>query len=164
MSRKKSAIKAGSQPSPILVSEIVALLRLMSQMCANPRTGNQELSRALRDVADALKPFSSKPVSGLKLQNMRTTQGTKPRRVAIELPSTLDSLTQSEIEAIANDSRYSKSQLIELGAKRFAISPASLARMRVDQLRGALLAAVEREASLDAITREATRSGRSRSS
>ena len=80
------------------------------------------------------------------------------------LPPNLESLAQPDIEKILDDDRFTKSQIIEVGAERFGIPKSKLARSCKQDAVGSVRAALDHERSLELISAEARRSGENRSS
>ena len=85
-----------------------------------------------------------------------------PRKERVELPPDLESLSQPDIEKILGDDRFTKSQIIEVGAKHFGIPKSKLARSCKQDAVESVRAALDHQRSLDLISAEARRSGENR--
>lgn len=78
--------------------------------------------------------------------------------------SRLKALELEEVKKILSDPDMKKSDLMELGAERFAISRSRMMRLNTEQVLDAIRSAVRHEESLSIISREAQRGGSERSS
>ena len=150
----------------VLVDDIVRYLSGLARLHSEEKTGNSQLSRGLRHLVRALRPYSDSPVSELSVALARKVDPTNvkatPRRRHATLPAELESLGQSEIERILEDESFTKQQVAELGSRRFGISRSKLERLRkVDALKS-VRAALEHELSLDVISEEARKGGMAR--
>ena len=79
----------------------------------------------------------------------------KRRSPKATLPSDLESLDQGGIEGILDNKDYTKSQLAELGSRRFGISQSSLMRTRKDEAIMVIRTALMNERTLDIIAKVA---------
>ena len=155
-----------SQHTQVLVDDIARYLSGLARLHSEEKTGNPTLSRGLRHLVRALRPYSDSPISELSVALARKVDPSNvkaaPRRRHVTLPAELESLGQSEIERILEDERYTKQQVAELGSRRFGISRSKLERLRkVDALQS-VRAALEHELSLDVISEEARKGGMAR--
>ena len=170
MRNSQSSIRDDSTPdaqeTQVLVDDIVRYLSGLARLHSEEKTGNPKLSRGLRHLVRALRPYSDSPISELNAalaqkvgpSNVKAT----PRRRQATLPADLESLGQAEVERILEDDRYTKQQVAELGSRRFGISRSKLERLRkVDALQS-VRAALEHELSLDVISEEARKGGMAR--
>ena len=166
--------KLYEQPTPavrenqLLVKNILTYFSSLAKLNDEEKTGNLELSQALRDLTKSLRPFSNHPVSELTtiLNGKVPTNGFRnhPNNVKVTLPSELEYVSQDVVEKILEDSRYTKIQLAELGFRRFGISHAKLVHLSKKDALESVRAALAHEKSLDAISEEARKSGMTRSS
>ena len=162
------------QPSPalranqLLVKHILTYLSSLAKLNDEAKTGNSELSRALRDLTESLRPFSNHPVSELTtILNGKIPAngfGKHPNNVKVTLPSELEDVSQDDVEKILEDGKYTKIQLAELGFRRFGISRAKLVQLSKKDALESVRAALEHEKSLDAISEEARKVGMARTS
>ena len=153
--------------SQVLVIDVVRYLSGLAKLHEAEKTGNIELSKALRHLAGILRPYGDVPMldvtGAVKPPTPKDrTRGGASRRRAI-LPDGLESLGQDEIERILNDGRYIKEQIAEIGARRFGISRSKLYRLPKKEAQESIRAALSHERSLDVISREARNSGAMRS-
>ena len=170
MRNSQSSIRDDSTPdaqeTQVLVDYIVRYLSGLARLHSEEKTGNPKLSRGLRHLVRALRPYSDSPISELNAalaqkvgpSNVKAT----PRRRQATLPADLESLGQQEIEEILEDRRYTKRQLAELGFRRFGISRSSLIHLRKDDAVNSVRAALRNERTLDVISEMAQRAGRAR--
>ena len=162
------------QPTPdlrenqLLVKNILTYFSSLAKLNDDEKTGNLELSQALRDLSKSLRPFSNHPVSELTtiLNGKVPTNrfGKHPNNVKVALPSELEYVSHDVVEEILEDDRYTKIQLAELGFRRFGISRAKLVHLSKKDALEAVRAALGHEKSLDAIAEEARKGGMARSS
>ena len=81
-----------------------------------------------------------------------------------ETAAALESLSQEEVAQILDDPGSPKQLVAELGFRRFGMSRAKLERLSKQAARDSVRAALEHEKSLDAISRQARKSGAARRS
>ena len=152
--------------SQLLVRDVSRYLSDLAKLNEPGKTGNPVLSESLRHVVRALRPYSNCPVHELAstLKGARSESYRKPsvRKTKASLPPDLESLRLEGIEEILNDDGYTKAQLAELGFRRLGISPSSLQRLRKADALSSIRVAIEHEKSLDAISRQAQKSGEAR--
>ena len=150
------------------IEDLVRYLSELVNLHMDPRTGNSELGKGLQVVVNALKPYSNKLICELTdtLPNNFLSKKTKGRQKnpKIELPPNLDSLAADKIDAILNDSDYTKLQIIDLGVQRFGISRSKLAHLNKNRVLESVRAALNHENSLGIISQEARRGGAKRTS
>ena len=171
MSNRHSGLRDQSTPdtevSQVLVVDIVRYLSGLAKLHEAEKTGNMELSRGLRHLVSALRPYADTPVSELtaSLRTAMHKDSVKPaaRRPRATLPDGLESLGQEEIERILDEDSYTKDQIAELGFRRFGISRSRLIRLRKKDARETVRAALAHEKSLDVISQEARIGGIARS-
>ncbi len=153
--------------SELLVKDILQYLAGLAKLYEGEKTGNIEFARGLRHFATSLRPYSDVPISELaSALNGRESAGhpqAASRRAESTLPPELESIGQEEIERILEDENYTKSQLVELGFRRFGLSRSKLGRLRKEDALESVRAALGHEKSLDAISREARKDGKARS-
>lgn len=156
------------QANYLLVDDIVRYLSRLANLHSEAKTGNSELSNGLRQLVNALRPYSSRPVPDLadiiREATLRRFHETSPKKAKAILPSNLESLPSQEVEKILNDENYTKGQVIKLGGKRFGISSAKLTRLGKKDVLESIRVALNHEKSLEVISREAQRGGGMRSS
>ena len=148
------------------VIDVVRYLSALARLHSNEKIGNGALSQGLRDVSKALRPYGKYRTSEL-IDLAKKESGRKPTRRGqnaneSRLPDDLSAMSQTEVEQILEDLSYTKIELMEIGAHRFGISRSKLARSPKREAIDTIRAALAHEKSLDLISREATRSGRSR--
>ena len=175
---KSEQFRHHGKPSPsvrdnqLLVADVVQYLSGLARLHKEDKTGNLELSKGLRHVAHALRPYADCPVLELadtikkqtsSVVDSKTTSNRAESVFPPELQSTLESIGQDDIARILGDENCSKRNIVELGARRFGISRSRLERLRKKDARATVRAALDHEKSLDVITVEARRGGKARS-
>ncbi len=157
-----------SSKGPLFIRDIVKYLSNMVKLNEDPRTGNVELSKGLKQLANSLKPYSKRSLHDIAdiVKNQSFLSEIKPslRKIDTNLPESLDSLKENVVEEILNNSDYQKFQLIELGAQRFGISRSKLERLNKEAVIESIRSALNHERSIEVISQEARRSGEKRSS
>ena len=157
-----------AQVSPLLVNDLVRHLSRLVNLYSDDKTGNPALSDGLRQLVDALRPYSRRPVTEfidlVKEPSLRRLRKTSSKRVKALLPSNLETLSLEEVEKIVDDENYTKDQVIQLAVQRFGISSAELARHGKKNVLESIRAALNHEKSLEVISVEARRAGQMRSS
>ena len=84
----------------------------------------------------------------------------KPKRT---LPPGVERLSYEEVEEMLDDDGYTKSQIAELGFRRFGIPEKFMLHSRKDKAVMSIRDAVMNERILDAISEQAHKAGRARS-
>ena len=157
---------AGRPEERLLIDDLIRYLSHLATLNKEDRTGNPELSDGLRQVARALRPHAALSIAEFAdlVRGFSARPETSPRKERVALPPNLESLAQPDIEKILDDDRFTKSQIIEVGAERFGIPKSKLARSCKQDAVGSVRAALDHERSLELISAEARRSGENRSS
>lgn len=158
-----------SQENQLLVADVVRYLSSLAKLYEEDKTGNPELSKGLRHVAQALRTYADCPTAELtdaikKKPSSAVKAKTASNKIKPILPPELESIDQEDVERILDDEGYIKQQIVELGGRRFGISRSKLERLPKKDARDSVRAALEHEKSLDVISREARRGGKARSS
>ena len=157
--RRSSLAHDKEQSRELSVGEVARFLKRLSSFYRDPKTGNPALSDALAELALALSQRRdltlTKAVADIDISSKR--------RRSLEA-SRLKDLGLEEVKEMLSDEDMTKSDLIDLGAERFAIPRAGLQRMNTDQVSGAIRSALRHEESLNILGREAQRGGKERSS
>ena len=147
----------------LLVIDVVRYLSDLARLHSNEKIGNDALSQGLRDVSKALRPYGQYHTSDLidltgnPARRGPTRGGSSNARH--RLPDDLETMSHSDVERVLDDLRYTKVELVELGANRFGISRSKLARLPKVEAANAIRAALAHEKTLDLISQEASRSG-----
>ena len=167
MKRADSAIEEDIDCDSIRVGDLVRYLSTLARLHRLERIGNSGLESALRLLADRLRPHRDRPVGDLKDLIPRTTSILPTpdigRGTRVELPTDLANLAPEAVVEIIEDDRVLKSQIVELGASRFAISRSRLARLPRTEAIATIRSALEHDRSLEVIAQRAQRAGERRS-
>ncbi len=155
-----------SNVNRLLVRDIVRYLYGVANLQKNGRTGNPELGKALRDLAELLKPYPTRSIAELTLASAVSDDPTpcqrKARKPAAELPENLQTLAPEDVDKILDDRKFLKKQLVELGARRFGIPRGALSRLTRMETVESIRTALDHERSLAAIGRRAEIAGERR--
>ena len=157
-----------NKDNQLLVSDIVQYVVNLAKLNKDKRIGNPHLAEALRCVANVLRPFRDHPARELAnvmregQQSLRATKRKPSAKPKSTLPDKLELVTLEDVKKMLGDGSYTKQQLIELGSRRFGISPSRLGRLKKNDALDAIRAALAHEKSLDAISNEASKGGRIR--
>ena len=152
----------------LLVKDVARYLSGLAKLHEEDKTGNPELSKGLRQVAQALRPFASYPAAELAevigRERNPSAFGNKAtsRKPKVELPRELEAMSQGDVTRILDDDRYTKQQIAELGFRRFGISRSKLESLRKKDAQHSVRAALDHEKSLDVIASQARKAGRAR--
>lgn len=144
---------------PLLINDLVRYLSQLASLNGENRTGNQELSKSLRQLTKALRPYSDQTISEFvdHIKGMSTHRPASSRPDKAALPPSLESASHQDIEKILGNENYTKSQIIEVGIRRFGIPRSRLERSNKQDVLNSIYAALNHEKSLDVITMEASR-------
>lgn len=172
MSHNKTNLKDGShndnEESTILIEDLVRYLSRLSTLTKDPLLGNIDLSKGLKKLSNALKPHSKMPIldiGNLVINEIATAQlKGATQRHKVELPESLDSISNEDVDKILNENKFTKDQLVELGNRRFGIPKSKLMHLTKKFVIESIQAAFDHEKSLGVISQEARRGGEERSS
>lgn len=144
---------------PLVIDDLIQYLSQLASLNGDYRTGNQELSKSLRQLAKALLPYSDRTISEFvdHIKGMPGRRQASSRLDKTALPRSLESVSQQEIEEILGNDNYTKSQIIEVGIRRFGIPRSRLERSNKQDVLNLIYAALNHEKSLDVISKEASR-------
>ena len=148
------------QSRELSVSEVSRFLKRLAKFYHDPRTGNPALSEALAEFASALGRGRK---GGMKFSEAVAELSAPPKRSPSLDLSRLKGLELEEVKKILYPD-IKKSDLIELGVERFAISRSRMMHLTTEQVLDTIKSAVRNEESLSSISREAQRSGSQRPS
>jgi hypothetical protein len=152
--RSKPPVVSSENLSPI---ELSRFLRSLAALYRDVTWGNPALSQALSDLARDLARESQSSRNTLKADRNKQSHNTgDPLRFA--------SFNADEIRRFLDDNNNSKFELIDLASARFSIPRSRLMRLRTEEVRERIRAALLNEDSLHIISQEAQRGGAKRSS
>jgi hypothetical protein len=152
---KKLESDNGEKLSP---GELARFLRNLASFYKNPILGNRRLSTALSDLARNLTRENTAAFQ--TKANLSRDRGA----TALGGPLRFESFSPEEIGQFLANPNNSKLQLIELASGRFGIPRAKLMRLRTEEVRERIKAALLHENSLQILSEEAQRGGTKRSS
>lgn len=163
----KEGYPGEDKDTDLKIQDLVNYIASLSRLHNNAKTGNLELSQALRKLATALRTQGSRPVTHLpEIIGGRTKPGkvnSPSKPVGPLLPDNLGVISHAAVEKMLSDPAYSKTQLMEVGIRRFGISPSKLARSNRRSVLETIQAALDHERSIGIISDEARRGGARRS-
>lgn len=152
----------GVHKQGLLIGDLIRYFSQLATLNGIQGTGNFELSEGLKQLTRALRPHNKRTipefVEFLKDESCRLQ--TSPRRARVSLPLGLESLSQQAIEEILGNESYTKSQIIEIGTRRFGIPQSKLLRSNKEDVLKSVHAALDHERSLDVISSQASRTVR----
>ena len=152
----------------LLVSDVIQYMSSLARLHSRDKFGNPALSRGLRDLARALRPYMDCPASELAeiISSKETPKTAAPkavsRRVTPEQLPEFRSMSQEEVERILEDEGVAKKVLAELGFQRFGISRSMLEHQNKRDAIDSVRSALENEKTLEAISRQARKAGMAR--
>ena len=146
----------------LLIGDLIRYFSQLASLNGSQRTGNFELSDGLKQLTKALRPYNRRTipefVEFLKDEACRSQGSSRTEKAS--LPPGLESLSQKEIEEILGNEKCTKSQIIEIGTRRFGIPQSKLSRSNKEEVLKSVHAALDHERSLDVISIEASRAVR----
>ena len=162
LSRKRPSDRSGAHEQVLLIDDLIRYLGQLAHLNGIQRTGNSELSEGLKQLTIALRPHARRTIPELieLLRDESFRSKASSRRTRASLPASLESLSQQEVEGILSNENYTKSQIIEIGTRRFGIPQSKLLRSNKEDVLKSVHAALDHERSLDVISREASRAVR----
>ena len=148
----------------LLIDDLIRYLSQLATLNKEDRTGNPKLSDGLRQLTGALRPHANRSIA--EFADLVRDLSDRPRHSSgkkkTTLPPSLESLSQSAIEKILDDDRFTKSQITEIGERRFGIPRSKLLRSCKQDAVESVRAALDHERALDLISAEAQRGGENR--
>ena len=144
--RRNSSARDKEQGRELSVGEVARFLKRLSTFYRDPRTGNPALSEALAELASALSRRHDK-----RFSEAVADLNVSPRQMPLLDLSRLKDLDLEEVKKILSDQDMKKSDLIELGAERFAISRSKMVRLNTEQVVDSIWSAVRHAESLSII-------------
>ncbi len=149
------AITSQSTISPL---ELARFLAQLANLYASPDYGNPQLSLALRELASAIRRKEPASTRGNRSKDEAL------REISPERLDELRALGPESIVAFLADESKTKTELLGLASARFSMPVSQLKRMRIDEVRQAINAALLHESSIAILSAEAGRDGANRSS
>ena len=155
-----------TQEEQLYVTDIVQYLSNLAKLNGEEKTGNIAFSQGLQDLVRILRPFAECTVSELsdvlkERSNARTTNARTAKKARDQftmlLPASIETMAQNDVLQILDDESCTKQQIIDLGVRRFGISQSKLQRLRKEDARATVRAALAHERSLDVIATEASK-------
>lgn len=140
-------------------TDVSRFLRQLSKFYSNPKFGNVPLANGLKTAADLLEEYAQEEANRQN-QSSQTVAKVGPDEVRKEF----DQLTLDQVRSILQRGDLNKSELMELGSNRFAISRSRMKKLNINDALEVIRSAIEHEDSLDIISKEAERGGQSRTS
>ena len=158
---------SNSTVDDLLVRDLSRFVAHWSRLYGDKRTGNVKMSKALRELGRALRPYANTPISELagELRKQRAVRSSRksPTKSDAPFPENITELSARAVEKLLASHNYTKAQLIQLGVSRFGISRSKLSGLLKGDVLESVRAALEHEISLVVISEEARRRGRERS-
>lgn len=148
-----------SPEKPLLIDDLVRYLSKLASLNGEYRTGNKELSNGLRQLTKALRPYAGRTILEFvdHIKEMSGRHQASSRTEKVSLPPSLESISQQELEEILDNESYTKTQIIEVGIRRFGIPRSRLESSNKQDVLNSIYAAMNHEKSLDVISKEASR-------
>ena len=137
--------------------DLARFLRGLGSLYRDPKWGNPALGKALHQLARDLINRRNLPPTTQKLRRDKPSPPSRDR-------SSFNTFSANEIRRFLADLTKSKLELIELASIRFGIPRSKLMRLRTEEVRDRIHAALLNEDSLHIISEEAQRGGAKRSS
>ena len=164
----------------IKVQQIIQYLDNLSRLHGEMELGNPTLAQGLRELSRILQPnanlyihdlaqnLSRKRISESEIIQNSTRNPTRnptqvSKRIKIELPADLNSISCEDIMKILMDERYLKGQIIEVGCIRFGIPRSRLKSLTKRQIIDIILSILDNKNALEIISQEARKRGEQRS-
>lgn len=148
-----------NMPKKISQSDLAEFLIKLSDIYASAEYGNQALSDALHDLALNI------------IQKNRIGANTKQIRANKNIPElspdeikNIKELSHESIKNFLSDERKTKNDLLNLAYIRFSMPVSQLKRMKTDDLKHAITAALLHESSIEILSEESIRDGTHRNS
>lgn len=166
--KPSSSSGQNSAAPPVRVADVAKYLLRTADLHKDAKSGNPAFGDELRRFAKSLGPCAKLSLDEfadtVKTRAVGKRRATSPKaQPTVELPANLESLPLNDVEKIVNNRDYIKTQLVELGVKRFGISRSELLRRGRDSVSNSIRVALENERTLNIIAQEARRVGALRS-
>jgi len=145
---------------PLTTLEVGRYLKRLSAMNKDPQTGNLALSAALQELAMFL--IDSKEHSVRKIfapLSKQTALDVDQRPVKSYV-----ALSLLEVSELLSSTKITRTELVRLGFDRFGISGSKTIKLSKEAILSTIRSAMEHEQSIEILSDEAKRGGRSRRS
>ncbi len=134
--------------------DLAKFLDQLTDIYASPSYGNPLLCDALRELALEQRANIKRLKIGSKNKMLR--------KLSSECLDKLRTLSPESIRTFLADKSKTKADLFELASARFSIPTSQLKRMKIEEVRQAINAALLHESSLEILSEEAGREGANR--
>lgn len=145
-------------PRSISQTELAKFLVQLADIYASPEYGNRPLSEALRDLAATVKRTEK-----IKARRERLERKS-PQELSLGQANELRELDQESIRTFLADENKTKAELLRLASVRFSMPISQLKRMKTDEVRQTINAALLHENSIEILSEESVRDGANRNS
>ena len=148
----------------LLIDDLIRYLSHLATLNKEDRTGNPEWSGSLRLLAKSLRPHAGRSITEFAdlVKGISDRPRFSPGKERATLPPNLESLSRLDIEKILDDDKFTKSQITEVGERRFGIPRSRLLHSCKQDAVESIRAALDHERSLELISAEAQRGGEGR--
>ena len=163
-SRSAQDPEAGYPKERLLIDDLIRYLSHLAALNKEDRTGNPEWSYSLRLLVRTLRPHANRSIIEFAdlVKGISDRPKSSPGKEKTTLPPNLESLSRFDIEKILDDDKFTKSQLTEVGERRFGIPRSRLLRSCKQDAVESIRAALDHERTLELISAEAQRGGENR--
>lgn len=153
----KKRIPSKNRGKALTAQEVGRFLKQFAQSLRDPQTGNTRMSEALISISNHL--------IGEKFNDIETAISKfefTPQSDDDEL--NFEGVPIQKVYSILTDPNITKSQLLIIGTERFGIARSRMERLQREEIAQLIFSAAQHEESLDIISDEAVRGGKTRTS
>lgn len=151
---------------------LAAFLDDLARVYRSKETGNLPLANSLHLLAKSVRRRSLQPLEDGEAGSVtgeKAIKGAGRPKSSNPAPRPLDAevlakLSQEQVLAFLRDQTKSKNELLDLAAARFSIPVSQLKRLKAEEVRDTIEAALHHEHSIDILSVESRKDGASRSS
>lgn len=158
-------VRVGTAAPKISDRALATFLDELAEIYRSKETGNAPLANSLHLLAKAVRrrTFQLGETSGSS-QKATGPKGEKSPKPKSPGADALAMLSPTDVQAFLRDESKTKNELLDLASARFSIPISQLKRLKAEEVRSTIEAALHHEHSIDILSTESRRDGSARSS
>lgn len=158
--REAREIEKGKSSQKLSIRQLVTVLKELSKVLVLANATNNEMSQAVRSLANVLLRYKDKQVdyvlNNLTLQKPRHTYGYILKTSKTISESEAKDFTFEHIERLLESERLSKPDLISIAVGKFGMSKADLMKTRKEYVVEAIRTAISNLRTIEIIGKQAS--------
>lgn len=161
-------VRVGATAPKISDRALATFLDELAAIYRSKETGNAPLANSLYLLAKAVRrrtfQLGEAEKESEKSTKITETKVEKPPKPKPPGADALAKLTPTDVQAFLQDDSKTKNELLDLASARFSIPISQLKRLKAEEVRSTIEAALHHEHSIDILSTESRRGGSARTS